>query len=226
MKPERPLHVFYGGTFDPVHDGHVAVAIAARDALGTPIHVLPAADPPHRDPPGASAQARADMLRLAIAGQPGLVLDLRELERGGRSWSVDTLHALRAQLGPEAAIAWVVGADSFRSLDTWREWESLFDLTHFVVAGRAGHPIRDDLPGRLQRAVHGRWIDAPAGLRTAPAGRVLALQQALHAHSATDVRARIAAGLPWRTLVPPAVADYIVKHRLYGVAGAPAVIGP
>jgi len=225
MRGARPLHVFYGGTFDPVHDGHVAVALAARDMLDADIHVMPTADPPHRDPPGASARARADMLRLAIAGKPGLILDLREVERGGRSWSVDTLQALRAQLGPDAAIAWLVGADSFRGLDTWKSWETLFDLTHFVVAGRAGHPIRDGLPEPLQDALQGRWVTTPADLRASPTGRVLALEQALHAHSATDVRARIAAGLPWRDRVPPAVAAYIIRHRLYGVAGAAPVIG-
>jgi len=93
------LRVLYGGTFDPVHLGHVAVARAARGALGATVAFMPAADPPHRAPPGAPATDRAAMLELAIAGEPGLSLDLRELERDGRSWTVDTLRGLRAEIG-------------------------------------------------------------------------------------------------------------------------------
>jgi nicotinate-nucleotide adenylyltransferase len=220
------LQVFYGGTFDPVHNGHLAIACAARDALGVDIHLLPAADPPHRPPPGASANDRAEMVRLGIDDLPGLLLDLRELRRDGRSWSVDTLRALRAQLGPGTPIAWLVGADSFRELATWKDWRSLFDLTHFVVAERSGFPIDGDIHEPLQAALDGRWVDDPAALRAAPAGRVLSLHQSLYPHSATRIRERIAAGQDWRALVPPAVADYIVEHHLYGLPASVPVIGP
>lgn len=223
---DRALHVFYGGTFDPVHNGHLAIACAARDALGVDIHLLPAADPPHRPPPGASANDRAEMVRLGIEGLPGLLLDLRELRREGRSWSIDTLRALRAQLGPDAPIAWLVGADSFRDLPTWKDWRALFDLTHFVVAERAGHDIDDRIDEPLQHALEGRWITEPAALRGAPAGRVLALHQKLYAHSATRIREQIASGRDWRPLVPTAVADYIVEHHLYGVRTGDPVIEP
>jgi nicotinate-nucleotide adenylyltransferase len=220
------LHEFYGGTFDPVHIGHLAIACAARDALGVDIHLLPAADPPHRPPPGASAHDRAEMVRLGIHGMPGLFLDLRELRRDGRSWSVDTLRALRAQLGPDVPIAWLVGADSFRDLPTWKDWRDLFALSHFVVAQRAGFPIDRDMGEPLQQALEGRWATDPATLRAAPAGCVLSLHQTLYAHSATGIRERIAAGLDWRTLVPSAVADYIVEHHLYGLPAPDPVIGP
>jgi nicotinate-nucleotide adenylyltransferase len=222
---DRPLHVFYGGTFDPVHNGHLAIACAARDALSADIRLLPAADPPHRAHPGASAIDRAEMVRLAIAGTPGLLLDLRELERDGRSWSIDTLAALRAQLGPDASIAWLVGADSFRDLPSWKDWRELFALTHFVVAERAGFPLDGAAP-ELGPALEGRWVDQPSALRNEPAGRVLALHQTLQSHSATQIRDRIAAGGDWRQLVPPGVADYIVEHHLYGASTADAVIGP
>ncbi len=226
VHPTDTLQVFYGGTFDPVHNGHLAIACAARDALGVDIHLLPAADPPHRPPPGASAHDRAEMVRLGIDGLPGLLLDLRELRRDGRSWSVDTLRALRAQLGPGTPIAWLVGADSFRELPTWKDWRSLFDLTHFVVAERSGFPIDGDIHEPLQATLDGRWVDDPAALRAAPAGRVLLLHQSLYPHSATRIRERIAAGLDWRALVPPAVADYIVEHHLYGLPAPVPVIGP
>jgi nicotinate-nucleotide adenylyltransferase len=224
MNQSDPLHVFYGGTFDPVHNGHLAIACAAREALTADISFIPAADPPHRAPPGASARDRAEMVRLAITGHPGLQLDLRELERGGRSWSIDTLRALREQLGPDAAVAWLVGADSFIDLPSWKDWRSLFDLTHFIVAPRAGHALAD-AGMALQQALQGRWVEVPGDLLKRPAGCVFALKQPLQWHSATQLRERIAAGLAWQEMVPVAVAGYIVEHGLYGVAPTGGIIG-
>ena len=222
------LFVLYGGTFDPVHNGHIAIARDARDALDADIHLVPAADPPHRPPPGAAAGDRVAMLKLALADEPGLLPDLRELRRHAvdgarRSYSVDTLRGLRAELGAEAPIALLVGADSFIGLPTWKSWHDLFDLAHFVVASRAGSPLDAELPPLLAEALQGREATSPDPLRRQPAGRVLYLRQPLHAQSATDIRYRIAAGLPWRGLVPPAVADYIHCHGLYGEPGG--VIG-
>ena len=222
------LFVLYGGTFDPVHNGHIAIARDARDALDADIHLVPAADPPHRPPPGAAAGDRVAMLKLALADEPGLLPDLRELRRHAvdgarRSYSVDTLRGLRAELGAEAPIALLVGADSFIGLPTWKSWHDLFDLAHFVVASRAGSPLDAELPPLLAEALQGREATSPDPLRRQPAGRVLYLRQPLHAQSATDIRHRIAAGLPWGGLVPPAVADYIHCHGLYGEPGG--VIG-
>jgi nicotinate-nucleotide adenylyltransferase len=224
MRDPRVIRVLYGGTFDPVHLGHVAVARAARDALDATVAFMPAADPPHRAPPGAPADDRAAMLELAIAGEPGLALDLRELRRDGRSWTIDTLRALRAEIGDDAPVALLVGADSFAALPTWKSWEALFGLAHFVVAGRggaagAGSQDGGPLPG-LAQAVAGRDVVSADGLRSTPAGRVFHLHQPLFPHSASEVRARIAAGLPWHALVPAPVAAYIRAHRLYG-AGLP-----
>jgi nicotinate-nucleotide adenylyltransferase len=223
------LFVLYGGTFDPVHNGHLAIARAARAALEVDIHLMPAADPPHRPPPGAAAGDRVAMLQLALADEPGLLPDLRELQRHAadgarRSYSVDTLHGLRAELGADAPVALLVGADSFLGLPTWKSWQELFGLAHFVVASRAGSRLDAELPFLLADALRGREVASPESLRLQPAGHVLYLRQPLHAQSATDIRHRIAAGLPWRGLVPPAVADYIHCHGLYGELGG--VIGP
>ena len=223
------LLVLYGGTFDPVHNGHLAIARAARDALQVDIHLMPAADPPHRPPPGAAAGDRVAMLQLALADEPGLLPDLRELQRHAvdgarRSYSVDTLRGLRAELGADAPIVLLVGADSFIGLPTWKSWRELFDLAHFVVARRAGSPLDAELPPQLADALRGREVASPESLRLQPAGRVLYLRQPLHAQSATDIRHRIAAGRPWRQLVPAAVADYIQFHGLYADAGD--IIGP
>lgn len=218
------VFVLYGGTFDPVHNGHVAIARAAHATLEADVHLVPAADPPHRPPPGAAAGDRAAMLQLALADQPGLLPDLRELAREGRSYSIDTLHALRAELGVDTPIALLVGADSFLGLPTWKSWRELFDLAHFVVASRGGSPLDAEPPPLLAAALQGRQATSPAALRRQPAGRVLYLRQPLQPQSATAIRHRIAAGLPWRELVPPAVADYIRGHGLYGHPGG--VTGP
>ncbi|MGI8561652.1 MAG: nicotinate-nucleotide adenylyltransferase [Luteimonas sp.] len=209
------LHLYYGGTFDPVHNGHLAIARAARDALACPVALMPAADPPHRPAPGASAEQRAEMLDLAVQGEPGLWVDRRELARKAPSYSVETLRGLRAEWGPDAAIALLVGADSFRGLPTWREGRALFTLAHFVVAERAESPLDSGLPAALADDLAGRWTDKREVLLHSPAGRVLRLRQPLHMASATAIRRQIAAGAPWRHSVPAAVADYIEHHRLY-----------
>lgn len=214
------LHLIYGGTFDPFHNGHLAIARAARDELGVEVRLMPAADPPHRAPPGASAAQRAAMLDLAVADETGLLVDRRELHRAerdpeARSWTIDTLRELRGELGGDAPIALLVGADSFLGLPTWREWEALFGLTHFVVAERPGSPLDGALPKALADAVRERRAASPVELESSPAGGVFLLRQPLSPESATDIRRRIAAGLPWRDLAPPAVAGFISRNGLY-----------
>ncbi|WP_157722848.1 nicotinate-nucleotide adenylyltransferase, partial [Stenotrophomonas pictorum] len=150
MAPSR-LWLLYGGTFDPVHNGHLAIARCARDELASPVRLMPAADPPHRAPPGADAAQRAAMLELAIAGEPGLSVDLRELVRakehpGVPSWTVDTLRQLRAQIGASQPVALLIGADSLLGLPEWHEWERLLELAHLVVADRPGSPLEGGLP--------------------------------------------------------------------------------
>src|SRR5690554_2410476 len=147
------LVLLYGGTFDPVHNGHLAIARAAHQALGTAVRMMPAADPPHRPPPGATAAQRAAMLELATAGEPGLRVDRRELEREGPSYTVLTLRELRAR-DPDVPVALLVGADSFLGLPGWREWRALFGMVHFVVADRPGDDWRPDaLPDPLAAEV-------------------------------------------------------------------------
>lgn len=220
-----PLRIYYGGTFDPVHLGHLAIARAARDELQVAVRMLPAADPPHRAAPGADARQRCRMLELAIGEEPGLLLDRREVERAARqpgvpSYTVDTLVELRAELGPTRPLAWLVGADSLLSLHSWHRWQALFGLAHFIVADRPGAVIEQAPDGELGRALVGRWTDDAQVLFAAPAGRVLRLRPPLRDESASEVRARIAEGRPWRDLLPPEVAGYVARHHLYG-ADAP-----
>lgn len=212
------LLIWYGGTFDPVHNGHLAIARAAADTFGVPVTLAPAADPPHRPAPGADARQRARMLGLAVAGDRQLRVDLRELERSGPSWTVDTLHELRAALGEQAPLALLLGADSFRSLPTWKRWRELPRLAHFIVAGRHADDDLAGLPDELAAEVEGRWTDDPSVLARHPAGRLYALRQPLRSESATAVREAIAAGDPaWRAQVPPDVASWIDASGLYQV---------
>ncbi len=213
--------LFYGGTFDPVHAGHLAVARAVRDVFGAGVAFVPAADPPHRAAPGASAAQRAQMLALAIADEPGFSVDARELRRSGPSWTVGTLRELRAERGPDAPLAWVLGADSFRGLPGWHEWETLMDLAHFVVAVRPGHAL-DALPGRLAAVCEGRWREDPAALAEAPAGRLFRLDMALHPASATEVRRGLAAQSGRGAWLDPAVAAFIAREGLYRGGPGPA----
>lgn len=216
MTARLPLQVLYGGTFDPVHNGHLAVARHARDALEAQVHLMPAADPPHKGPTHADARQRAEMLALAIGEERGLSVDLRELRREGPSYTIDTLRGLREEIGAAAPLALLVGADSFLALPTWRAWRELFDYAHFVVAERPGNGIARDLPEALARAVEGRWADSGAQLLRTAAGRILLLEQPLHPESASEIRRRIRAGEPWRDQVPPPVAAYIEDNGLYG----------
>lgn len=219
------LHLVYGGTFDPIHNGHLAIARAARDELGVPVHLMPAADPAHRAPPGADAAHRAQLLDVAVADQAGLVVDRRELRRAlrdpdARSYTVDTLRELRDELGSTAPIALLVGADSLVGLPAWREWKALFGLTHFVVAERPGSELDGELPGPLADELAPRWTGSAAELSGHPEGRVFRLRQPLQPESATDIRRRIAAGEPWQHLVPAAVATAIADERLYSSRAA------
>jgi nicotinate-nucleotide adenylyltransferase len=222
--PDSQLHLYYGGTFDPIHLGHLAIACAARDELGARVHLVPAADPPHRTAPSATAAQRARMLELALADTPGLVLDTRELRRASQggvpSYTVDTLRELRGELGPAMPIAWLLGADAFVGLCSWNRWEALFELAHFVVAERPGVPLDLAEAPQLAQAVQGRWAADASELGTTPAGRLWRLHQPLRGESASAVRTRIATGGDWQALVPPAVAVFIAQQSLYRDAPA------
>ncbi len=209
------LRILYGGTFDPVHNGHLAVALAAANALQSPVAFVPAAAPPHRGRPGATAIQRVRMLKRAIDGYPQFGIDPREFNRTGRSYSVDTLRDVRAELGADAPLVWLLGADALRRLHGWHDWRELLTLAHLVVASRPGHAL-DVLDPELEAELAPRWISDSGQLRTRPAGFVWQLSLPPQAEAASNVRAQIAAGEPWQPEVPAAVAAYIQENGLYG----------
>ena len=198
----RPLALL-GGTFDPVHLGHLRVAWEAAEALDAEVRLLPARAPPHRPQPIASAEARVALLRAALAGQNRLGLDLRELARPGPSYSVDTLTELRAEQGTQRPLLLLLGQDAFAGLPTWRRWMQLFQLAHIVVLTRpASLPI---WPDSLQQQWRKRAVTAPAALRATPAGAVFNLRVSALEISASQVRALLAAGREPRYLLPDAL---------------------
>jgi nicotinate-nucleotide adenylyltransferase len=213
------VRILYGGTFDPVHNGHLAIARAVATAFDHPVSLLPAADPPHRPAPGASAEQRASMLELAIGDDPRLQVDRRELLRNGPSFTVDTLAEVRAEIGPAASLVWVLGVDSLAQLETWHQWRRIFELASVLGVERPGAPADPEWLQRQAPVVHAhllpRW-QAPAALAATPAGGYAALAMLpLRTESATDIRARIASGRSWARLVPPPVAAYIRAAGLY-----------
>ena len=214
-----PMLVGYGGTFDPVHNGHVAVARTVRDALSAQVALLPAHDPPHKGPTRANALQRADMLDLAVEGETGLTVDRRELRREGPSWTVDTLTQLRGEHGVEAPIAWLIGADSLLQLASWHHWRELFELAHILVVDRPGAAV-DAEALKLQAPdvfaeIAPRWRNPQQLAASTHGGVALVPMPALRPESSTELRRRIRAGEPWQGWVAPAVATYIIRHGLY-----------
>lgn len=215
------LVLCYGGTFDPVHNGHLAIACAVRDGLDAQVHLIPAADPPHKGATHADAHERAAMLGLALQGLPRLQLDQRELRRPGPSYTVDTLRELRGELGPHVPLVWMIGSDSLLELDTWHRWRELFDFAHVLAVGRPGSRIDGSALAERAPGVHAyiapRWC-LPAQLHALPTGGFAEWRLASERpESSTELRRRIRTGDPaWRDWVPPAVAGYIASRHLYG----------
>ena len=208
-----PIGIF-GGTFDPVHYGHLRTAFEMLQALRfAEVRFIPCGDPPHRGETTASAADRLEMVRVAIEGQPGFVVDEREVRREGPSYSVDTLNALRAEY-PDRSLALIVGMDAFLGLPRWHRWQEMLELAHIVVAHRPGWRAPDIGP-------LGELLDAKGTLRVddlheATHGRI-------HIHavtqleiSSTEIRQLVEAGRDPRFLMPDAVRKVIAATRCYG----------
>ncbi|MGD9582491.1 MAG: nicotinate-nucleotide adenylyltransferase [Lysobacterales bacterium] len=214
------LMAWFGGTFDPVHHGHLRAAEEAALALATEVRLLPTSTPAHRPQPQASADQRLELLQIALAGQNRLLLDGRELRRAGPSYSVDTLIELRAEFGNGTPLALIVGADAFAGLPDWHRWRELFGLAHLVVLNRPGAAGPEQWSSALQHEVAARWASSADELRLSVAGRVLAIDITPLAISATAIRAQLAAGGSVRWLLPEAVLTRIEAQGLYAGASA------
>jgi nicotinate-nucleotide adenylyltransferase len=212
-----------GGTFDPIHYAHLRLAEELADALElAEIRFVPAAVPPHRGPPRASAEHRKRMVELAIAGNPRFRLDDRELRREGASYSFDTLSEMRAEIG-DRPLCLLMGTDAFVALTTWHRWEEILDLAHVVVARRPGYPLEQlaaSLPGALRSHYLHRHLPDVRGARLEPAGRIFTHELTALDVSATALRELIARRGSLRYLLPDTVIAYIERHRLYRTTDA------
>lgn len=213
----------FGGTFDPIHCGHLRIAEEIVTTLGLrEMRFMPAGMPRLRQPPIASPQQRAAMVRMAIQGNPHLVLDEREIKRHGASVTVESLRELKQELGENVTLCFVTGADAFIKLDQWQDWCELFGLCHFIIAARPGHaladkqnPLHDALPQTLRDACAPRWVASADKLKNASSGLIFIAPTSLLDISASALRARIAAKENTHDLLPDAVLDYIETNHLY-----------
>jgi nicotinate-nucleotide adenylyltransferase len=193
-----PLAIF-GGTFDPVHLGHLSVAWEASELLDAEVRLLPASVPPHRPAPIASAEQRVAILSAALRGQSRLTLDTRELQRGGPSYTIDTLAELRWEQGTRPLVL-LLGADAFAGLPSWHRWRELFDVAHIGVLRRPG--MEAVLSDELQHVIADRRVDDAAVLRQTSAGKLIELAVTPLEISATRIRELLAARRDPRYLLP------------------------
>ncbi|PKO54567.1 MAG: nicotinic acid mononucleotide adenylyltransferase, partial [Betaproteobacteria bacterium HGW-Betaproteobacteria-21] len=204
-----------GGTFDPIHNGHLRLAEEACDALGLErVRLIPAGQPPHRGEPGSTADNRLAMVQLAIGGNSHLELDDGEVRAPQKSYTILTLERLRQELGPDRPLVLILGADAFQGLAQWHRWQELFALTHIAVANRPGYaPHGRRWPGalspELDRACRDRQITDPALLRGRSAGLVIPFDMTPLAISASLIRDLVRSGTSPRYLLPDSVLDYI-----------------
>ncbi len=205
----------FGGTFDPVHYGHLRSALEVKDIFGLDeVRLIPCANPPHREQPAVTAEMRLQMLELSIKNQPGLKIDTRELDRNKRSdqtpsYMVDTLKSLRQEF-PSEPLLLFIGSDAFKHLTGWHQWQQLFDYAHIVVMTRPGletQALDDFFKARLAKNINELAQDN--------AGKLCFQQITQLDISATAIRDMIARKQNPGFLLPDAVIEYIKQHKLY-----------
>ncbi len=212
MSPARRIGVL-GGTFDPVHIGHLRSALEVAEVLALDeLRLMPNARPPHRDTPQVSAQDRLEMVRCAVEGVPTLSVDARELARDTPSYTIETLELMRAELAASDQLFLLLGWDAFCGLPSWHRWEELLQHCHILVLQRPDADVEP--PDALRNLLAARSVSDPQAL-VGPAGQIAFVWQTPLAVSATQIRQLLASGKSVRFLVPDAVLAYIDAHNLY-----------
>jgi nicotinate-nucleotide adenylyltransferase len=200
----------FGGTFDPIHYGHLRSALEVKEIFGlTEVRLIPSAQPPHREQPAATALMRLQMLELAVKNQPGLIIDTRELNRSGVSYMVDTLKSLRKEFKDEPLLLFI-GSDAFNHLKTWHQWQHLFDYAHIAVMTRPGFKIQN-----LDEFFKARLATGITELAHNLAGKLYFQQVTQLDISATAIRNMIMEQRNPGFLLPDTVIAYIRQHKLY-----------
>jgi nicotinate-nucleotide adenylyltransferase len=214
---ELPPLGLLGGTFDPVHFGHLRLAEEALDRLGLAgVRLIPAGVPPHRERPHAAAAQRLAMAQAAAADNPRLEVDAAEAVSADPSYTVPTLERVRREIGPQRSLVLLLGADAFLGLTAWHRWRELFELAHLAVATRPGHVLdADAMESGLAVQFAVRVRHDVLALRETPAGCIVPFGITALDISATAIRAALHGGASARYLLPAAVLDYISRNRLY-----------
>jgi nicotinate-nucleotide adenylyltransferase len=209
-----PLVGVFGGTFNPVHYGHLRSALELVESLGLEqLRLMPSAQPPHRTTPACSAEHRAAMVALAVEGEPRLACDLRELQRPGESYTIDSLIELRGELGHETGLFMVMGCDAVLKITHWHRWQELLDWAHIVVIARPGWALPDT--GEVAQWLSTHCVSDAHMLRRRTAGCITVKELRPLDISATEIRELLAAGRSARYLLPQTVLDYIHTNKLY-----------
>jgi nicotinate-nucleotide adenylyltransferase len=205
-----------GGTFDPVHYGHLRLAEEAAEhlALGR-VRWVPSGSPGHRATPRTAAHHRLEMVRLAIQSNARFELDAAEARAASPQFTIETLRRVRSEIGDTMPLTLIIGADQFFKLDTWRAWRDLFAFAHCAVGERPGYALeRERLPSTVAAELARREAP-PAAIASECFGRIVLFPMTALAISASDLRQRLAAGASVRYLLPPEVLAYIESHTLY-----------
>ena len=211
----------FGGTFDPPHLGHLILAEEIREAFGlTEVLFMPSNEPPHKDRSDlTAAQHRFAMVEAATRSNPAFVASPIEVNRPGKSFSIDTVREVSEAMGVDAELVFVTGLDAFLDIETWEGYEQLLDLSHVVVVSRPGHGFEDvaKLPAWIgERVVDLRDVDGKGVDQFPKEGRRIFLSDAVHIDiSSTDIRERVASGVSVRYKVPAEVESYLRAHGLY-----------
>ncbi|WGO82856.1 nicotinate-nucleotide adenylyltransferase [Arsenophonus apicola] len=205
----------FGGTFDPIHYGHLLPVEALAKQVGLQqVVLLPNHVPPHRPQPEATVQQRLAMIKLAIKNNPLFAIDTRELRRTTASYTVETLLSFRQQIGWQKPLAFIIGQDSLLSIDTWFDWQKILDLCHLLVCARPGYTT--DFPtSSMQQWLKQHQVHDPQILSHKPCGAIYLADTPLLNISATEIRERKRNRKSCKDILPPAVLRYIDKHHLY-----------
>jgi len=206
----------FGGTFDPIHFGHLRTALDVTENLHLEqLRFIPCGEPPHREPPLARAEQRLAMLQAAIVDEPRFVVDDREIQRGGPSYMVETLESLRGELGQKQSLALIVGLDAFAALDKWHRWSALTGLAHLIVMTRPGWSRADIHSPALQSLVQEHDAGDLERCQQQAAGCVIFSPVTELNISSTDIREQLRAGNNIRYLLPDSVLELIKQRHLY-----------
>ena len=209
------LRGIYGGTFDPVHLGHLRTAWEVSLSADIPVHMVLAGQPPHRSSPAVDAEDRWAMLRLALEGQGRLIPDDRELRRTGPSYMIDTVDSFRSE--SDDAVCLILGQDAANGLDRWHRWEELLERVHLIVMTRPGFAEHEVTPApALSQLFDDREVSEVEGLRRASQPALWRCRVSALEISATRVRRALAAGEEPRFLLPGPVLRYVQEQGLYG----------